>query len=271
VAEVRIPVDLGFTEFVSSLLAEVMQAVVANQADQERRRAELLAAASSSAEVFAEQHVSEADVEVELARLFPSTAEDRPHDAARGTPVKLDPDRGVLDGPPYEALLGVRLAATDVSAETGRLLARGERRLATAARAALAERELAVLRDVAERGLPRVVVDHGRISARLTFEALQVRAETEPDGDDVVATDERGTTDPGDRTVTTGPTVSRLARPNPLVLAGKLPSLKLPGVVPKVLEDVRLKVHTADERDAEPATGSARLYGEVELSFKTVW
>lgn len=268
-AEVRIPVDLGFTEFVSSLLTEVLQAVVTNQADQERRRAELLAAAATTVEAFADEHVGDADVDAELARLFPPSADDRPHDAARGTPVKLDPERGVPDSPPYEQLLGVRLVPADVSAETGRLRASGERRIAAAARMALAEREHSVLRDLAERGLPRVVVDHGRVSARLTFEALQVRAE--PDGDDVVATDERGTTDPGDGTLSTGPTVSRLARTNPLVLAGKLPSLKLPGVVPKVLEDVRLKVHTADERDAEPATGSARLYGEVELSFKTVW
>lgn len=269
-AEVRIPVDLGFTEFVSSLLTEVLQAVVTNQADQERRRAELLAAAATSTEAFADEHVSDAEVEVELARLFPPTADERPHDAARGTPVKLDPERGVLDGPPYELLLGVRLVAADVSAETGRLRASGERRIAAAARMALAERELTVLRGLAERGLPRVVVDHGRVSARLTFEALQVASETEVDADDAAVARDGRTVDADDG-ATTSPTVSRLSRTNPLVLAGKLPSLKLPGVVPKVLEDVRLKVHTADERDAEPASGSARLYGEVELSFKTVW
>lgn len=280
-AEIQLPVDLGLTEFVSSLLSEVLESVVGNQVQQEQRRSELLDAASLDPAAFAALHVGDAEVEAYLAQLFPATAADRPHDAASGTPYR--PEEGTQEEqPPYGERLGVRLTGADVSTETGRLLARGARRLAAAARERLAEQQVAAARDLVERGIPRVQVDGGRITARVTFEALQFREQAVEDVDAGGGAEE-GTAEPDDGT---RPTVAGslsgqlggqplratggLARRNPLVLAGRLPDLRRPTVVPEVLRDVRLKVHTADEADDEPATGRASVYGEVELTFRTV-
>lgn len=280
-AELQLPVDLGFTEFVSALLSEVLESVVSNQVQQEQRRGELLEAASLDPEAFAALHIGDAEVEGYLAQLFPASAGDRPHDAASGTPYR--PGEGDQDEqPPYAERLGVRLTSADVSTETGRLLARGARRLAAAARQRLAEQQVAAARDLVESGIPRVQVDGGRITARVTFEALQFRQQAVEDVDDGgAAEDETAEPDDGTRPTVAGQlpgqlggqplrASSGLARRNPLVLAGRLPDLRRPTVVPEVLRDVRLKVHTADEADDEPATGRASVYGEVELTFRTV-
>ena len=280
-AELQLPVDLGFTEFVSALLSEVLESVVSNQVQQEQRRGELLEAASLDPEAFAALHVGDAEVEGYLAQLFPASAAQRPHDAASGTPYR--PAEGDRDEqPPYAERLGVRLAGGDVSAETGRLLASGARRLAAAARRRLAEQQVAAARDLVEGGVPRVQVDGGRITARVTFEALQFREQAVEDVDDGGAAED-DTAEPDDGTqprmgeeilgqLGGQPlrTSAGLSRRNPLVLAGRLPDLRRPTVVPEVLRDVRLKVHTADETDDEPATGRAHVYGEVELTFRTV-
>jgi len=280
-AEIQLPVDLGFTEFVSSLLSEVLESVVSNQVQQEQRRGELLEAASLDPAAFAARHVGDAEVEAYLAQLFPATAADRPHDAASGTPYRSG-EGDEHEQPPYVERLGVRLTGADVSTETGRLLARGARRLAAAARQRLAEQQVAAARDLVESGIPRVQVDGGRITARVTFEALQFRQQAVEDVDDGgAAEEETAEPDDGTRPTASGQLSGQLggqplrapgglARRNPLVLAGRLPDLRRPSVVPEILRDVRLKVHTADANDDEPATGRASVYGEVELTFRTV-
>jgi hypothetical protein len=263
VTDIQIPVDLGFTEFVTSLLAEVLRSVVAAQGEQEERRRELLDAASLTLEEFAAQHVSDADVSTWLAQVLPSDDPDREHGALRGTPY-TPAGEGTAEAPPYKAVLGVELPVEKaVSGTTGKLLAAGEQLLLTEARRQLAERQLQLARDLAERGIPRVIVDHGRINAKLTFEALQLRDEAQ-----VAREEQRLAAERTDETTTPLASLATL-RTNPFVTAGPLPRLEVASVIPQVLRDVRLKVHTADERSGD-TKGRASVYGEVELTFKTV-
>jgi hypothetical protein len=261
-ADIRIPVDLGFTEFVSQLVREVLHAVIASQLDQDQHRADLLVAASLDVDDFASAHVTDAHVDARLAELFPPTGDDRPHDAASGTPYRPATER-TPEHPPFEATLGVRLVASDVSVDSGKLRASGARRLREAARTSLAERHLRATRELAADGVPRVLVDGGRVNARITFEALRYH-------DDGPLPDPPPPAAGGDRVPGERPPVSPVSPRRPLIVGGRLAQVQLPSVVPEVLRDVRLRVHTAGESDDEPATSRARVYGEVELTFRTV-
>jgi hypothetical protein len=258
-------VDLGFTEFVTSLLSEVLRSVVAAQSEQEERRRELLEMVDLSVEEFEARHVTDGDVDAWLAQVLPSSDPDRPHDASRGTPYTAA--RGSQpESPPYAEVLGVELAEKMVSEETGRLLAAGEKLLRATARRMLAERQLQVARDLAAHGVPRVVVDAGRITAKVTFEAMQFR-----DADQVAAEAEAEAGAATEQPATTSFVTASLAkRVNPIVMAGRLPQLQHTTVVPEALRDVRLRVHTADDRAPGSNTARANVFGEVELTFKTV-
>jgi hypothetical protein len=183
------------------------------------------------------------------------------HDAVRGTPyVPAREERA--ESPPYTELLGVELTREMFDEERGTLLEEGEQALRAAARRLLAERQLQVVRDLAERGLPRVVVDAGRITAKLTFEALQYRDQQE------VAQEEREAEAASSEASASGLAGIRTFRPT--IMAGRLPHLRHTTVVPEALRDVRLRVRTADPRAPSGPTARANVYGEVELTFRTV-
>jgi hypothetical protein len=261
-AQIQIPVDLGFTEFVTTLLSEVVSSIAATQSDQTQRIAELTAAASLSLEEFAAAHVPDPVLDDHLARLFPATDPDRPHEVVSGAPYQ--PARGQQpEHPPYEQVLGVRLTGSDVNADKQTLLARGVGKIREAARLQVAEQQQDVARALLERGIPKVVVDAGRISAKLTFEALQSREE-----DSAASASEAP--------AISGPTAfsavesGRLIGAHEVVMLERLPRLDVTPVLSKVLEDVRLLVRPADDRRPETGTTRANVYGEVELTFKTV-
>ncbi|MFA9432179.1 hypothetical protein [Egicoccus sp. AB-alg2] len=265
--EIQIPVDLGFTEFVTSLLSEVMNSIVVAQSEQEEKLAELAAVAASDPDDYADHRLDDAAVDAFLTRLFPPTADDRPHDAVRGAPYAPAGEDGP-ESPPYQDTLDVALGGGDFNPELGHLLLRGVRKIRAAARRRLAEQELAVARHLTERGVPRVLVDAGRIRAKLTFEALQYRdADTVEEAEE--ADEGGGPVDDATEPAMASTSASSLLK-RQVLLAGRLPGLHQTSVVPQVLRDVRLRVHSADERD--PGTGSTRanVYGEVELTFKTV-
>jgi hypothetical protein len=248
--EIQVPVDLGFTEFVTTLLTEVVTSIVAAQSDQEQRMADLAAAAELPPEEFATVRVTDDDVDALLAVLFPARDDGRAHDAVSGSPYR-PAGEGVDEEPPFAARLGVVLEGRDFNADRGTLLARGASKVRAAARQRLADQQQRAVQALVEQGIPRVLVDAGRISAKITFEALQYRDE---DGAARPAAASEGTQGP-------------LLGAQDVVMIGRLPLVNVTAVMPQVLRDVRMRVRTADE-----ARGTTRtnVYGEVELTFKTL-
>jgi hypothetical protein len=121
--------EVGFAEFAAQLVAEVHEAVLAAQAHQEDRRAQIAELAS------------------------------RP------------------EAPPIQAKLSVRLSEKDVHAARGErfeLTAAGERTVRETARIRLAEAQIKALRQATSQGLPRVIVDSGRVNVKLAFSLLDL-------------------------------------------------------------------------------------------------
>lgn len=66
------------------------------------------------------------------------------------------------------------------------------------------------------------------------------------------------------------PLLGPLIGAHDIVMVGRLPRINVGTVLPQALRDVRMRVRTADERKPETDTTRTNVYGEVELTFKTV-
>jgi hypothetical protein len=232
------PTEMGFAEFTAKLIAEMFEAIVTSQTDQEHQISDLIGAAELTLKEFAKRYITDDDVHIELARLFPSDEPDQPHAIFSGGPYTPN-DVDVAESPALESTLGVVLERTDfrVSRQRGpaALNTSGVKLVRLATRMRLAEGRLAALRAVIGRGIARTIVDSGRINAKISFEV--VRAE--------------------------GPKpANRTAR-----------SVTAPGMsaaLPQDLSLVRLVVRQADERAPQTRNARANVLGEVEITFKTI-
>ena len=133
----------------------------------------------------------------------------------------------------------------------------GVEKIVAAVRLRIASGRVSIMRRLAVRGLPRVVVDSGRINAKMTFRLLSTeepkpKAATE-------TTREVGTV----RALSTATLASLHLRSTDLRSVVGIPRAA-------VLPDVKLLVRQADERAPETSQIRANVFGEVEITFKTV-
>jgi hypothetical protein len=252
------PGELGFAEFVTTLIAETFASIVAAQTDQEQRHAELLAAAEADVETFARTSVDDPSVDAALAQLFPDP--EHGHAARIDAPYRPgDPDAGTSEEPPFEERLGVTLDRDDyVVSENSRLKPSGVEKIRAAAALRIAAQQQIVLRETMRRGVPRVLVDSGHVTAKLTFSISPPQAAAAP------ATPEPTTVSRARNLLVPLEPLSRIGfiRPERLEEIGHLR--------PEVLDKVRLVVRQADERAPETGRLRADVFGEVEVTFKTV-
>ncbi|BCO08882.1 hypothetical protein GF1_12580 [Desulfolithobacter dissulfuricans] len=254
-AEVDSPVEVGFAEFIARLMSEVFDSVVTSQVDQEQRYAEMYAAASLSEEEYGRQHVSDEDVAAELADLFPPHPDERERESAvyPGAPYH-PPGVDRSEDPPLYEVLGLRLEEDDLKKKEDRLVLgqSAVNKVHGKVRSLLAARHLAVVKQLLSRGLPRVVVDSGRVNGKLTFHLTTSQGSTtgETGGTGLAATDIRAAT------------------------AGVLPKFGSRSVFTlpraRILPGVKVLVKQADDRSPQSSQVKANVYGEVEITFKTV-
>lgn len=234
------PVDVGFAEFVSTLLSETLDSIVASQTDQERRRQAFFRAAELDLEDFATAYVTDEELVQALVDLLP--------DGQGGTAL------AVGAAPPSDdtlAELDVALRSGDLD-ESGRLTAQGVRRVEGGVRLLVAAQRRAALQDAVHRGLPRVLVDQGRVAARLTFQTVSTADE---------GGDEEDTPPP--QVLAARPLASGAVRG-----IVDLPAARLASAIPTAIRDLRLQVRPAGAQDTSD-TARASVFGEVELTFRT--
>lgn len=231
----RTPVDLGFAEFATQLVAELQEAVVAAQAEQDGRCAEL---AGVGAEQFARRFVANDQVDAELTRLFPA-AGGKGHLIRPGLRYRAA-GAGVAETPPLQGKLGIRFGARDLKTSgknRTELTPAAVKAVREAVRLRLAEARLKVLRQTAAQGMSRVVVDSGRVNVKLSFRLVdldKVDAQKTKDGTVV------------------------LLKP----LAG--------GKGGECLSRLRLVVRQVNEETTPATQDAASGIGEFDLTFKTV-
>lgn len=234
--------DVGFADFVAVLLVETLDSIVAAHSSQEDRRRAVEESAAMTPEEFAATAVPDAVVAAALSRTFPGTD--------GGTALVVG---GAVPRKDVLADLGVTLADGDL--EGRRLTAAGVARVTEAVRLAIAHDQLESIREIARRGMPKVVVDGGTLRSKLTFST--VRSATTPTATPAAAP--RPPAPAVTPSVRVG-ALDRLVTMRPVLSASVLDSIR----------DLRLTVRppTADD-PATPGTTRADVYGEVEIRFHT--
>lgn len=236
--------DVGFADFVAVLLVETLDSIVASHTGQEERLRALDGAAELTPEEFAAAGITAEMVDAALVRLFP--------DGQGGTAVV--PGGAV---PADEALeeLGVRLASGDTEGEA--LTPSGVEAVRGGVTLHLARRQLEAVREVARRGVPRVLVDGGTLRAKVNFTAVRDESEPAPEA----------STEPE-----VAPTVTTRALAD-LSLRSGLTTLSSPltrGVLDSI-RTTRLRVvqPVAETGGTGGPTSTAHVTGEVEIRFRT--
>lgn len=249
-------VQMGFAEFTAKLIADTFEAVTVALAEQETEFLELTRLAELPPEIFAQQAIADEDLEAGLAQLFPGD-EEHPHAVYVGAPYQPATSK-TAEAPPFAALLGVTLIRGDwTRRDTGIVLTQsGVDKVRAATRISLGLERYAALRQLLTRGLPRVLVDSGRINAKLTFEVTEVEEST--------ATTSTAAAAPAATTIEQ-PTM--ITRPITTIT----PLNRFVGLVrPFPQPNVRLLVRQVDTRDPQNTQAKVNVFSEVEITFKTV-
>lgn len=165
----RKPVDLGFAEFAAQIVAELHEGLLVAQNEQESRRIKLAELSSLPLEEFARRFITNEQVETELIRLFPA-GRGKAHRIRTGTSYAAKTVKHA-ESPPIQSKLGIQLTPQDLRVRGGRsqLSQKGVKSIRDALRIRLAEPRLKTLRQAATQGIPRLVLDSGRVNVKLIF------------------------------------------------------------------------------------------------------
>ena len=170
----RKPVDLGFAEFAAQIVTELHDALLMAHDEQETRRAKLADLAALPIEQFARRFIANEQIDAELIRQFPAAG-------GKSTRIRIGAaykaaSQKTAETPPIQLKLGVQLAARDlrVRGKQTTLAADGVKTIRDAIRLRLAETRMKTLRQAATQGLPRVVIDSGRVNVKLSFRLAEL-------------------------------------------------------------------------------------------------
>ena len=165
----RKPVDLGFAEFAAQIVAELQEGLLVAQNEQESRRAKLAELSSLPLEEFARRFITDQQVEAELVRLFPA-GRTKAHRIRVGASYAAKTAKHA-ESPPIQTKIGIQLTPQGLRVRGGRtqLSQKGVKSIREALRIRLAEPRLKTLRQAATQGIPRLVLDSGRVNVKLIF------------------------------------------------------------------------------------------------------
>ena len=251
--DIPTPIEMGFAEFTAKLISETFDAIIVSQAAQEEKAEEMLELVNLPLDAFAEHAVTDVEVEEALRRLFPATDAEHGHAVFVGSAYQ-PPREQAPESPPYTRFLDVTFQKEDL--RDGKALTKsGVAKIYAAARRRLASARYRALEQIVSQGVPRVLVDSGRIRAKLTFQVVQLEEEpTEPEAES-----------PTPPTLA-APSLSGIQR-----IVGVTPLERFTGLTRPFTEpNVRLSVRQADGTAPQTSQLKADIFSEVEITFKTV-
>ena len=161
--------NVGFAQFTAALITQTLDAVIAAQLQQEEKVRKLQKAAGLAPTQFAEEAISLEDVENELARLFPTSQ--YPGGIVPGAPYSPE-SKDLPENPPIFSNAGYKMKDGDWAKQEGKtvITETGYKNVLAHVRLTLAVEQHTSILEMMRHGIPRVVVDHGRINAKLFFQ-----------------------------------------------------------------------------------------------------
>ncbi|GEM_PF-1276704 len=248
--------DLGMAEFVAGLISETFEAITASVEDQMKRESELRAAVVLTPQQFRKQFFSDEKIltqitDESLEQLFGVAADGKnciQPNAFYRPATKVDAELPAV----YEALQ-ITLEEGDekdfMGAESGgyQFTAQGVKKI----REAVINNEVVMqqdtLRQLLNRGFPRILVDSGKILSKVSFSLVTNETET--------------------------PASAEISPTGKAIIASRLQLVSRLGLKRSNLVNpaLQFKIKTADATADSTQTSTANLYGEVEIHFKTVF
>jgi hypothetical protein len=231
-ADIVKPTDLEFAEFTAVLVLETFRAVITAQLQQEREVRELEAMAALEIAEYAESFISDDAVRDELLHLFP--VEGKANVSAVDEKFPYQPEeKERIESPPVFRLTGYAMRKKEdyEKGEEGFLITRrGYHHIFETVRINLALQEKKGVSSLIRGGVPRVVVDHGRVNTKMTF-ALQEQAQLP------------------EKEMKVGRGLAKFAKP---------------------AFPFKFMVRPVNNRSPEFLTLNVNVVGEVEVTFKTI-
>ncbi len=253
--------ELGFAEFVAKLISDTFDAILSSQVDQKNKMAELYALLSMEQEAFIDLCMEDKglldQLHEQLQDLFGDNSE-LGHLVQEGSAYQPK-TKTTAELPAYKELLEVTLlekvdykppSAQQKPASKDKfvLLLAGVEKIKRALMAQIGEQQRAAIDSMVTDGIPRLVVDSGKINAKLTF-ATELFDDKKPEASSTP-----------DKPVARKPLQRRIATSSRFVGA----------VDTKRLMNSRLIVNPASSKAPQDAQSKANIYSEVEIHFKTI-
>jgi hypothetical protein len=223
---------LPVSALVAKLITDIqvgIQAAFLQQVESTSREIEMLRALPE--ERLAEYLVPENEVVAEFQRLFqPAERTETLSRISAGVQYKSAvPEKGQEEDPPIKRLTGYEIKPEDV--RQGRITPEGEKRIIEHIRMKIAKERLEAVKEVYRRGVPYILVDHGKITVKLAFYASPQESSQ---------------------------TQERSAKP-----ASEFSGAVRPEAVP-----LKIEARVVNEKNVEALGREAGAIGEIEISFK---
>lgn len=298
--------ELGFAEFVAKLISDTFDAIFASQVDQKNKMAELYALLDMEREAFIDLCLTDDalldQLDNQLQDLFGDNSEIG-HLVQEGSVYQPETEN-VAEFPAYKELLNVTLVKqvdykekaptqphlrepikqqpkTSPRKHIFVLLPAGVNKIKRAVMAKIGEHQRSSIASMMSDGIPRLVVDSGKINAKLTFST-----ELFDHSDDEVKGGPEGykrpTPYPGvvPRSSTTETVRKEVAEDLLLARRARLRSTTqfslntnsrfLGSIDTERLSRSRLKVSPASNKVPQDVSSKTNIYSEVEIHFKTI-
>jgi hypothetical protein len=237
------PVELGFSEFVSKLVSDTFEAIVSSTLSQEENWIQLRELLAHNLDDFSLLVIDDNTLELELNRVFPINKEGMGIIIGRDY-QKADPEQNIQEEPPIYLYTGYQPSASKLAAEDVEEIYR-------LVRNQLGQRQYDIMSNVLSKGTTKLVVDAGKINAKLNFEILQVEEAEETEEDN-----------------TSGNDIQSIASKR-IFVKNKLPVFS--GLSrPTEMKNVHFFVKPPTDSDPQTHQVKANVYGEVEIQFKTI-
>ncbi|MCB0543340.1 MAG: hypothetical protein H6575_18910 [Lewinellaceae bacterium] len=268
-ADTLIPVELGLSAFVAKLIEETFDAVICSNYEQVKKQEDILLNLEKSRSEFARIYVTEAEIFEYLAQVFPN------NELKVGAPYQGDLEERLT-------AMGISLLAEEKELSENAITAQGMLNIRQHVREIIAGERQNTLAKIAAQGLPRIVVDAGQISAKVSFYANKVESGSPGSAAQSTQGSSASPSDlPATATKAAAPGKLPVAEPVKQPLPREIKEIAttrsqaiilnrgefLKSQPASVLPNINISVRQASETST---TTTANMVGEVLIKFKTV-
>lgn len=269
------PIDMGFAEFMAKLISEVFDAVVTSQAEQQEKLQELHELMALPEEQFVDHLLQQnsflQQVDDLLYAHFPNDKVKYPHSIYTGAPYKPKTSR-TAETPAIFEQLGLKLTKSDFNSNDNVLTDAGVLRIYRKAATPYAVQKRNIISKLIEQGVSNIVVDSGKINAKLTFSTSMAGSNDEEEDNGSGSNPETDSESIRRPRLEPNRFNTNLSRAR---LASSIqpiqPINRYVGLLkPDINKQVRLKVNQASNKSPQDVEAKSNIFSEVELNFKTI-